>query len=137
MRRGASSPTRFAGGPHRRGTLLRFFPAPCFPTGEDSQGSCQINGTYQYGPFGTSSVASGTPGAGPFQYGGRELDQTGLYYMRARYYSPGLQRFISPDPSGLGGGDVNVYGYAGNSPTNFSDPTGLGLRIRRWINVFR
>jgi RHS repeat-associated protein len=65
------------------------------------------------------------PGAGPFEYGGRELDPTGLYYMRVRYYSPGLQRFISPDPSGLGGGDVNVYGYAGNSPTNFSDPTGL------------
>jgi len=48
----------------------------------------QIYGTYQYGPFGSSSVGSNSPGAGPFQYGGRELDPTGLYFMRARILRP-------------------------------------------------
>jgi len=43
----------------------------------------------------------------------------------ARYYHPGLQRFISEDPIGFGGGDVNLYAYVGNSPTNFDDPLGL------------
>ena len=85
----------------------------------------QIYGTYQYGPFGKSTVASGTPGAGPFQYTGRESDPTGLYYLRNRYYSPGLQRFISPDPLGFGGGDANLYAYVHNSPINSTDPTGL------------
>jgi hypothetical protein len=36
-----------------------------------------------------------------------------------------LQRFASEDPIGLGGGQINLYGYVGNSPTRFSDPRGL------------
>jgi RHS repeat-associated protein len=85
----------------------------------------QIYGTYRYGPFGGSSVASGSPGAGPFQYTGRELDPTGLYFLRARYYDSTLQRFTSPDPLGLGGGDANLYAYGHNSPINFTDRLGL------------
>jgi uncharacterized protein RhaS with RHS repeats len=46
--------------------------------------------------------------------------------MRSRYYSPAIGRFISRDPAGLAGG-INLYAYAGDSPTNFTDPTGLGL----------
>jgi RHS repeat-associated protein len=45
-------------------------------------------------------------------------------YCRARYYHPGLQRFISEDPIGFAGGDISLYGYVGNSPTNLIDPTG-------------
>ena len=41
------------------------------------------------------------PVTNPFQYTGRENDATGLYYYRARYYSPTLRRFISEDPLGL------------------------------------
>lgn len=52
---------------------------------------------------------------------------TGLYYYRARYYSPTLKRFISEDPIGFSSGDVNFYAYVGNSPTNFIDPLGLVL----------
>lgn len=55
---------------------------------------------------------------------GRDLDSTGLYFYRTRYYSPQIQRFISEDPSGFEGG-INLYSYAGNAPTNFSDPFGL------------
>jgi uncharacterized protein RhaS with RHS repeats len=48
-----------------------------------------------------------------------------LYYLRGRYYSQELHRFISRDPIGFAGGDANLYAYVGNSPTNFSDPRGL------------
>lgn len=48
-----------------------------------------------------------------------------MYYNRGRYYSPSLQRFISEDPIGFNGGDVNLYAYVGNSPVNHIDPFGL------------
>lgn len=54
-------------------------------------------------PFG-NTTASGPADGSPFQYTGRENDGTGLYYCRARYYSPVYQRFISEDPLGYGGG---------------------------------
>src|SRR5207253_7804275 len=60
-------------------------------------------------------------------YTGRESDSTGLYYYRARYYHPGLARFISEDPIGLRGG-VNFYAYVGNDPLRYMDPLGLDKR---------
>jgi uncharacterized protein RhaS with RHS repeats len=50
-----------------------------------------------------------------------------LYYYRARYYSPRLQRFISEDPIGFLGGDANVYAYVGEDPVSRRDPSGLHL----------
>ncbi|WP_447980245.1 RHS repeat-associated core domain-containing protein [Candidatus Nitrospira bockiana] len=58
----------------------------------------------------------GTASTSAFQYAGRENDGTGLYYYRARYYSPRLQRFISEDPLDCGSGNVNLYSYIRNSP---------------------
>jgi len=81
-----------------------------------------IRTSYSYDPFGTPS-ASGDTSTNRFQYTGRETDGTGLLYYRARYYSPTLQRFISEDPAGFGGG-TNLYAYAANSPTNYTDPSG-------------
>ena len=49
---------------------------------------------------------------------------TGLLWMRQRWYDPTLQRFISRDPIGLAGG-VNLYSYAENTPTSHFDPNGL------------
>jgi uncharacterized protein RhaS with RHS repeats len=46
-------------------------------------------------------------------------------YYRARYYQPRLQRFISEDPIGLVGGDVNFYAYTGNEPIRFFDYDGM------------
>ena len=61
-----------------------------------------------------------------FGYTGREFDEeTGQYYYRARYYDAPVGRFISEDPIGFEAGDANVYRYVLNSPTNFTDPSGL------------
>jgi RHS repeat-associated protein len=87
----------------------------------DSTGTAQTSYTYE--PFG-KATASGAADANPLQFTGRENDGTGLQYNRARYYSPTLQRFISQDPLGFGGGDVNTHAYTGNSPTNLVDPSG-------------
>jgi RHS repeat-associated protein len=54
--------------------------------------------------------------------GGR--DASGQMYMRNRYYDPGSGRFTQEDPIGLAGG-LNLYGFAGGDPVNFSDPYGL------------
>jgi RHS repeat-associated protein len=77
---------------------------------------------YSYDPFGNVTV-TGEISDNPFHYTGRENDGTGLYYYRARYYSPELQRFISEDPIGFEGG-INLFAYVGNNPVNFIDPSG-------------
>lgn len=87
----------------------------------DSTGTVQTQYTYE--PFG-NTAATGSANASPYQYTGRENDGTGLYYYRARYYSPIYQRFISEDPLGYRGG-INFYAYAGNDPVDFADPLGL------------
>jgi RHS repeat-associated protein len=79
---------------------------------------------YEYGPFGQTTM-TGASSTNPFQYTGREMDSTGLYYMRARYYNPIAQRFISQDLIGLSGGQVNLNAYVFNNPINFVDPLGL------------
>ena len=87
----------------------------------DSSGTMQTSYTYE--PFG-NTTASGAPSTNPFQFTGRENDGTGLYYYRARYYSPTSQHFIAQDPIGFRGGDTNLNAYVGNGPTNRRDPTG-------------
>lgn len=72
----------------------------------------------------------------PFMYAGQQNDSydtsgmpnTGLYYMRARYYDPIVGRFMTRDPFK---GDVqlpntlNPYLYALGNPANLADPSGL------------
>jgi len=82
--------------------------------------------SYTYDAFGQVTI-SGEMSDNPFQYTGRENDGTGLYYYRARYYSPELQRFVSEDPIGSRGGDVNYYAYVNNRPATHRDPLGLFL----------
>jgi len=82
-----------------------------------------IKTAYIYEPFGNIEML-GEPSDNPFQYTGRENDETGLYYYRARHYSPELQRFISEDPIGLTGG-INQLAYVNNKPTRYRDPFGL------------
>jgi RHS repeat-associated protein len=90
----------------------------------DETGTIRTRDTYD--AFGKVTI-SGESSDNPFQYTGRENDGTGLYYYRARYYNPELQRFISEDPLRLDSGDVNFYAYVGNNPINFTDPSGLAI----------
>lgn len=82
--------------------------------------------TYTYEPYGKTTV-SGTASASFLGFTGRENDATStlsLYNYRARSYSPTLQRFMTEDPIGFAGGDVNMYAYAGQAPTHRRDPSG-------------
>ena len=88
----------------------------------DSIGAIQSEYTYE--PFGKTTT-TGTASTNTFRYTGREDDGTGLYYYRARYYHPGLQRFVSQDPIGFAGRDATLYGYVLNNPINLVDPLGL------------
>lgn len=66
-----------------------------------------VQGQYTDEPFG-KTMATGAASTNAFRYTGREDDGTGLCSYRARYYHPALQRFISEDPIGFDGGDVNL-----------------------------
>jgi len=68
------------------------------------------------------AVASTARSLGP-RYRGQYFDApTGDYYLRHRYYQPGVGRFLTVDPARAGG---NWYGYCGGDPVNRSDPSGL------------
>lgn len=56
----------------------------------------------------------------PGQYFDKE---TNLYYNYFRYFEPKTGRYVSPDAIGLAEG-LNVYGYVGQNPLSFMDPTG-------------
>ena len=60
-----------------------------------------------------------------YRYSGKERDDsTGLYYYGARYYAPWLGRWLKPDPAGTVDG-LNLYGFVGGNPLNFTDADGL------------
>ncbi|MGA1870687.1 MAG: RHS repeat-associated core domain-containing protein [bacterium] len=91
----------------------------------DSLGNIQQE--YTYDSFGNIVNQAGILN-NPYTYTGREFDsESGLYYYRARYYDPEIGRFLTQDPLGFAGGDMNLYVYVGNNPVNLIDPWGLLL----------
>ncbi len=89
--------------------------------------------SYEYDEWG-NTLSCSEQVANPIRYAGEYYDEeSGLYYLRARYYDPVLGRFISKDPVE---GDVtnplslNRYGYCAGNPLIYVDPSGCEYR---WI----
>lgn len=90
-----------------------------------------VTQTYTFDTFGKRTATNGSI-TNPFEYTGRELDsETGLLYLRARYYDPSNGRFLSEDAIRFSSGTVNFYPYVGNDPTDMGDPLGLA---RCWLS---
>ena len=86
--------------------------------------------TYRYDTYGKLLYRSGSDDT-VLLYNGRDgvvFDQNGLYYMRARYYSPKFRRFVNAD---IIHGEIsdstslNRYAYVNGNPVSFVDPFGL------------
>ena len=69
----------------------------------------------------------------PFRYRGYVYDEeTGLYYLRSRYYNPDWGRFINADSLVKG----NLYCYCSNNPIGHVDPNGRdenSSNVEQWI----
>jgi RHS repeat-associated protein len=84
-------------------------------------GAAPVEGPYVYDSYGNGAPLTGVP----FKFVGMYLDaETGLYYDRARYYSPTQGRFLQTDPIGYKD-DLDMYTYVGNDPLDHTDPTGM------------
>ena len=88
----------------------------------DSSGA--LRARYTYDPYGRQTKLSGDKDAAFGFTGHLRHPQSGLELAPYRAYDPSLGRWISPDPIGLSGGDLNLYSYVGDSPVDRVDPTG-------------
>jgi RHS repeat-associated protein len=94
---------------------------------------------YDYDVYGAVRTQSGSS-ANKFKYvasiGHPTDEETGLIYMRARYYEPGTGRFVSEDPAFNG---MNWYSYVDANPVIAYDPTGnskyIDLGGGWWIRI--
>ena len=99
--------------------------------------SGNITDTFAYDTYGKLINRTGTSKV-IFGYNGRDgvvTDANGLIYMRARYYSPEIKRFINADiiPGSISNAvTLNRYAYANGNPVSFVDPFGLWSFKSAW-----
>jgi RHS repeat-associated protein len=99
-----------------------------------TDGSQSVVESYEYGPYGETTIKdaggatiSATAIGNRYGFTGRQYDEeTGLYYYRARHYSPGLRRFVQRDPLEYVDGP-NAFAYVCDRPVVCVDPLGTGL----------
>ncbi len=94
--------------------------------------SGNITDTFKYDTYGKMTEHIGNSSV-IFGYNGRDgvvTDKNGLIYMRARYYSPEMKRFVNAD---IVAGEIsnavtlNRFAYANGNPVSFVDPFGLSV----------
>ena len=84
---------------------------------------------YTYDAFGNQT--SETEDSNPLRYAGEYWDsESGLIYLRARYYDSGVGAFVSEDPAKDG---LNWYVYCSGNPVNHWDPSGMRYESLRQI----
>jgi RHS repeat-associated protein len=92
-------------------------------------------GLYAYDAFGKPLISASLVD-NDFQYTGEQVDdETGLIYLRSRYYDPEIGRFISRDS--FPGFDtstqsLNRYVYVQNNPVVYTDPSGKVAPAVAW-----
>ena len=85
------------------------------------------SGHLQLHPLGTLEASTGSA-ANPFRFGGQYQDmESGLYYLRARYYDAATGQFLTVDPAITS--TRSPYGYADGNPLNATDSTG-----KSWVS---
>jgi RHS repeat-associated protein len=91
--------------------------------------TAQVIERFQYSPYGL--LLSGDASKTQFLFNGMYgvmTDDNGLYYMRARFYSPNIRRFINQDillGNIVDGQSLNRFAYVTSNPISFVDPFGL------------
>ena len=101
---------------------------PMGNTSDVSGAAGALQNRYVYRPFGETLLAGQTKD-NPFRFMGEFGVMTapaGLHYVRARHYDARVGRFTAMDPIGFLAGDVNLYRYAMNSPTDGVDRQDYG-----------
>lgn len=82
-----------------------------------------VIGTATYGPYG-DTVSTADTKLSPLGYDGQYTDaESGLIYLRARYYDPTTGQFLTRDPAEQLTGQP--YQYADGDPLDLADPLGL------------
>jgi RHS repeat-associated protein len=91
-----------------------------------ASGTSGLAGSADDDVFGAVRATSGA--SSTFGFAGEQSDpESGLSFLRARYYSPAVGRFFSADslsPNAPGTQGYNPYAYAANNPTTWTDPSG-------------
>lgn len=111
----------------RAGTHHYYYTDPQGTVLAKADASGTIIATYDYAPYGTAVASMSSAPSGPGYTGHVNDPDTGLVYMQARYYDPGVGRFLSVDPVGVVAGSVpyfNRFSYVGNNPASRIDPFG-------------
>ncbi len=86
----------------------------------DEEGN--ILNRYEYDAFGNFTLKEETI-ENRFAFTGEQYDPVSqLYYLRARFYSPAIARFIQEDT--YYGDGLNLYAYCHNNPVGYVDPSG-------------
>ena len=100
-------------------------------------GTGKVVERYDYDPFGNTTLTLDGKTGNEYRFHAARSDpETGLYYMRARYYSPEMGRFQQRDPIGGWLDSVNLgnaYSLGGSDTVNARDPLGLAS----WAGFFQ